>query len=202
MPEQRKPHAGESYDKISDKDAGGARGQESFWSVWADHWEYLLGLSLRWMGGNYADAEDALSLVKIKAVLHFGGGPAAIRNERAWLRRLLRNVCVDAYRRRGNARESVYLDFENRIEAPPEARSELSPEDSLLKRELFREIEGLLADLPQDWRNAFIARLIRDRSYGEIAAAEGTTEANIRKRVQLARQKLRDRLSRTRHNGW
>lgn len=198
MSEQRRSYPGE---KISDKDARDARGQEFFWSVWADHWEYLLGLSLRWMGGNYADAEDALSLVKIKAVLHFRDSTVSIRNEKAWLRRLLRNVCVDTYRRRGSARESVCFDFESRFEAPPEICGDISPEDSLLKRELFREIEGLLEDLPAAWRKAFLARLISDRSYGEIAAAEGTTEANIRKRVQLARQNLRDRLSRRPRNG-
>lgn len=168
---------------------------EGFWDVWVDHRAYLFGLSLRWMRGNHADAEDALSAVSLRAMLHFRDVSAAIRNERAWLRRLLHNACMDVYRRRRSARDLVVAFGEEEAGEPPAEAGDLSPEAALLQRERFGEIEALVDGLPPSWRHALLARLVGGRSYRDIAAEAGTTQANIRKRVQLARQTLRDRLA-------
>jgi RNA polymerase sigma factor (sigma-70 family) len=170
-------------------------GHEIFWQIWTVHHEYLFGLSLRLMRGNRADAEDALSVAKLKAMRYLGAHDPDLLNVRAWLSRLLYNVCMDLYRRRGNGEESGVADFDRMIEVAQAEKPMRSPEHGLLERELYRQIESLLDELPPNWRNAFIERFLREESYEEIARRAGTTEANIRKRIQLARTFLRDRLA-------
>jgi RNA polymerase sigma factor (sigma-70 family) len=52
----------------------------------------------------------------------------------------------------------------------------------------------LLEELPPDQRSALRARLLDDRAYGEIAVAEGVSEAAIRQRVSRGLASLRARL--------
>lgn len=175
---------------------------ELFWQVWSLHHEYLFNLSLRWMGGNRADAEDALSSTKLKAVVHYGPCAALIRNDRAWLSRLLYNSCMDLYRRRSSSAEAGSLNFEGLIEVAVLAVPAGTAEEALLERELIGRIGQLLEELPQAWQHAFVERCMRQRPYPDVAAEAGTTEANIRKRVQLARAFLRDRLAAGRPAGF
>lgn len=146
------------------------------------------------MRGNRADAEDALSAVKLKAMRYFSSRSEVILNERAWLSRLLYNVCMDLYRRRGHGEQAGLAELDQALEEARQEKPERSPEQCLLERELYRQVEGLLRELPPNWRHAFLERFLREESYGEIARKAGTTEANIRKRVQLARAFLRERL--------
>jgi DNA-directed RNA polymerase specialized sigma24 family protein len=53
----------------------------------------------------------------------------------------------------------------------------------------------LINTLPHDLRNLLIARVIEDRSYEEISRHMRLSVANARKRVQLARTKLRRALA-------
>lgn len=181
-------------DEKSSTDHAAFRDHELFWRLWSIHHDYLFGLSLRWMRGNRADAEDALSAVKVKAMRHLGSPRPAILNERAWLSRLLYNVCMDLYRRRGHGEQPGLAELDRSLEKAGKEKPERSVEQRLLERELYRRIEGLLSELPPNWRHAFIERFLHEESYGDIARKAGTTEANIRKRVQLARAFLRERL--------
>ena len=52
----------------------------------------------------------------------------------------------------------------------------------------------LLEDLPAEQRSAVRARLLDDRAYGEIAVAEGVSEAAIRQRVSRGLASLRERI--------
>ncbi len=52
----------------------------------------------------------------------------------------------------------------------------------------------LLEDLPAEQRSAVRARLLDDRAYGEIAVAEGVSEAAIRQRVSRGLSSLRERI--------
>jgi RNA polymerase sigma-70 factor (ECF subfamily) len=168
---------------------------EVFWQVWLSHREHLLRLGLQWMRGNRADAEDVLSQTKIKAALRFGTSPLALRDPKAWLSRLLYNVCMDVYRRRAYMEETGNLALEEGAGEVHLAHPQPSPEKFLLDHEAFRAVRRGLDELPPEWRRALIERCIHCRSYQEIAEEAATTQANIRKRVQLARAFLRGCLS-------
>jgi RNA polymerase sigma-70 factor, ECF subfamily len=93
------------------------------------------------------------------------------------------------WRRRGYAEDRARRRL--RIERPP-----LSEEDVAELARLADDVTviDLLDDLPGDQRHAVRARLVDDRGYGEIALAEGVSEAAIRQRVSRGLASLRQRM--------
>jgi RNA polymerase sigma factor (sigma-70 family) len=172
----------------------GARSYEDFWTLWKSHGEILHRLSLRWLKGRDADAEDALSVTKLKAMSHFCSGTVTLVNGKAWLARLLYTTCMDIHRRRYREGEET-IDLEDSLETVDDLAALFpSPEQRLLRREEGWHLVQLVDDLPQPWRQALVERCVHHKSYSTIAQGSGTTVANIRKRVQLARDFLRERL--------
>jgi len=165
-----------------------------FWKIWDLHSNYLLSLSLRWMRGNRADAEDALSSTKVRAARYWASRPTDVRDDKAWLCRILHNICIDMYRNRRLLADVGFGNPEKPAENLPEAYLTHSLEKGLLQREALSNIKELLAQIPAPWRRALVGYCIRGRTYDEIAREEDTTPANIRKRVQLARDFMRKNL--------
>jgi RNA polymerase sigma factor (sigma-70 family) len=75
-------------------------------------------------------------------------------------------------------------------------RPELSEEDLAEFSRLADEVTvvELLDELPADQRSAIRARLVDDVAYGDIAVAEGVSEAAIRQRVSRGLASLRGRI--------
>lgn len=75
-------------------------------------------------------------------------------------------------------------------------RPALSAEDVAEFARLADEVTvvALLEELPTEQRHAVRARLIDDRAYGDIAVAEGVSEAAIRQRVSRGLANLRQRI--------
>ena len=94
-------------------------------------------------------------------------------------------------------------DWQRRGYAEDRARRRLRMERIELSEDDVRELEYLagevtaveaLEDLPRDQRAALRARLVDERAYGEIAGAEGVSEAVIRQRVSRGLAGLRRRM--------
>lgn len=105
-----------------------------------------------------------------------------------WLYGIAAHKLTD-WRRRGYAEDRARRRL--RIERP-----RLSGEDVAELTRLADEVTviELLDDLPSDQRQAVRARLVDDRAYGEIAVAEGVSEAAIRQRVSRGLASLRQRM--------
>ena len=105
-----------------------------------------------------------------------------------WLYGIAAHKLTD-WRRRGYAEDRARRRL--RIERPP-----LTEEDIAELARLAEEVTviELLDDLPSDQRQAVRARLVDDRAYGEIAVAEGVSEAAIRQRVSRGLASLRQRM--------
>jgi RNA polymerase sigma factor (sigma-70 family) len=105
-----------------------------------------------------------------------------------WLYGIAAHKLTD-WRRRGYAEDRARRRL--RIERP-----RLSEEDVAELARLADEVTviELLGDLPSDQRQAVRARLVDDRAYGEIAVAEGVSEAAIRQRVSRGLASLRQRM--------
>jgi RNA polymerase sigma factor (sigma-70 family) len=75
-------------------------------------------------------------------------------------------------------------------------RPALSDEDVAELSRLADEVTvvELLEELPAEQRKAVRARLIDDRAYGDIAMAEGVSEAAVRQRVSRGLASLRQRI--------
>jgi RNA polymerase sigma factor (sigma-70 family) len=164
-----------------------------FWQIWLSHRDYLYRFSLRFSNGNAADAEDAMSeaMLKAAAAFHEDG----IRNQRAWLLRLVHNACMD--RHRGHQRQHRMVrdvagdgDFLCPIVAPQHSRS---PEELLTAFQLVHELEQALRELP-DLLAEPLMLYLDERPDAEIASSLNVSKEVVRKRRQMARDWLRRRL--------
>jgi DNA-directed RNA polymerase specialized sigma24 family protein len=78
-----------------------------FWQQWNQNRDHLYRCCIKWMGGNYADAEDALSRAMLKAWKKTQKDQGKITNYKAWLTRLTHNLCVDIHQERDRTAHRV-----------------------------------------------------------------------------------------------
>ena len=151
------------------------------------------------MTGNPADADDVAQEVFVK--LH-----RTIRQYRwqakfsTWLYALAANTCRSAMRklRRVAEAEPVSLNAE-----PADGRRTPEPSDPgehpgqlLERKELRRQIEAAMAELPEDFRMAIVLRDLQGLAYEEIAAALKCTVGTVKSRLARARQRVKEKLVR------
>lgn len=171
----------------------GGSAEAVFWRVWLEHRNYLRMHSLRFSGGNMADAEDALSEAMLKAAQSFS--PAKIRNHRSWLLRLVHNACMDRHRsnRRRQRVAKDIMDADPHTVPAVAVQPDRSPEELLAAFEQVDDLRRALAALP-----AFLAEplllYLDERSDSEIALNLNVTKEVVRKRRQIARSLLRQQI--------
>ena len=174
---------------------------DQFWREWVAHQDFLLRRCLYMMAGNRADAEDVLGAAMIRAAENYAASAPTIRNQRAWLTRLVYNACIDHLRkaqtRRRFAKARIddddapgVADFIPGIDPPPSP----SPEEMLVRRQFILSVDREIQNLAMPLRRPLVLRFLQGSSYREIADDMGLTNAAIRKRVQLARDTIRHNL--------
>ncbi len=157
---------------------------EAFWRLWNRHQERLHQVCLMEMDGHVADAEDALSQVMLKAMDRIPSCAGKILLPEAWLRRLARNLCIDLRRERERRSQTA----ENwKTYTLAEQKSDLP----ILQLEAESDIQQRIAGLPPLLREAFVLHVDREIPVSEVASQLGISSANVRKRIQLARNRLR-----------
>lgn len=170
--------------------------QRRFWWVWRQHEDFLFRRCLALMAGNFADAEDALSEAMLRAARKFAKYSETIRNERAWLARLTHNICIDRYRD-AKRRARLLAEFGSSEVGVATGRTTravaMTPEDLLIAKQDFAALERDIMELPEKLREPLMLRSLDDVPYAEIAEQIGLSPAAARKRVQLARTRLRER---------
>ncbi|MEG4805365.1 sigma-70 family RNA polymerase sigma factor [Microcoleus sp. ARI1-B5] len=163
-----------------------------FWQQWQQYRDHLYRCCIKWMGGNSADAEDALSRAMLKAwekVQRYGG---EIANFKAWLTKLTRNLCVDIYRERARGANrvenmEVYASLEEQGLFTPEQTPSKALENSEKKIVIRRAIDSL----PTRLRETFLLHFYEELSYTEIAQQQDISYQNVCKRISQARAILR-----------
>src|SRR5262249_28690496 len=176
-------------DQIADGDIA------AFWTLWDLYKGHLYHLCLWQMDGVREDAEDALSRSMLRALDKLPRMSGRIQNIGAWLSRLTVNLCVDIHReQKRDARR-----LENIDDVLPGAGDVLqasadSPETVFLHREAIVSVCGVVNDLPPRLREPFALRFFQEMAYGDIAARLILSTDNVRKRIQQARDILRQRL--------
>jgi RNA polymerase sigma factor (sigma-70 family) len=108
----------------------------------------------------------------------------------AWLYGIARHKLLDA-QRRGAAEDRA----RRRLGIPRLALSDEAIER--IETAIGTTAQDALAELPPREAAAIRARVLLDHSYEEIAAAEKTSEANVRQRVARGLARLRSRLEGT-----
>ena len=169
----------------------------AFWMLWDLHKRNLYHLCLWQMGGVRADAEDALSRAMLKALEKLPNNACKIENFKAWLNRLTLNLCVDMHRERGRqVRRLESIENSLRGENDRVGTDTDSPERGLVNREVFAYVCGAVDSLPPRLREPFVLRFFQEMDYREIAEYLILSTDNVRKRIQQARDILREELNR------
>ncbi|NEO95449.1 MAG: sigma-70 family RNA polymerase sigma factor [Moorea sp. SIO3G5] len=177
-------------EKLSDGDSS------AFWPLWEHYKEYLYHRCLSWMGGNTTEAQDALSQIMLKAWEKLPKFAAKITNIKGWLTKFARNFCVDRHRENNSGAIGV----EN-LEAMtvPEGNGLVTEFDTpdlvVEKRELLEVIQSALEDLPENQRQVCVLRFEQELSHQEIAQRLAISNDSVRKRIQRARARLQQRLT-------
>lgn len=160
--------------------------------AWEQYAPEISQYCLRSMGGHYGDAEEALSRTSWNAFRSYRD----IQEPKAWLFKIASNCCIDIHReRKRRAEESLSEDVRSHASALYSlgvSRS-ATPELELLRAERRHRLEAAIESLPDAWREVILRRL-DGHSARTIATDLGISEANVRKRAQLARESLRHRL--------
>ena len=113
----------------------------------------------RYLLRNAADAEDAAQECYLRAFRHvdtFRGGPI-----KPWMLAILRNVCRAEYARR-SALAAVQADATDETDAACESlwgKAEPSPEGETLRRLDGETVQRLIAQLPDQFREALVLRM-------------------------------------------
>lgn len=165
----------------------------------AQWWEQsrsgLLGLCAREMHGHLADAEDALGNAAL-AALRSARATELPRSPPAWLSHIVRHACIDMHRARRRRSGRLGDLVEGEPVPEPEARPGTDPESLVLGRETALRVRDAVASLPPHLSRPFLLRVEEQVPYAGIARLLGDSVENLRKRVQLARQHVREALER------
>jgi RNA polymerase sigma factor (sigma-70 family) len=166
-----------------------------FWQQWQQYRDHLYRCCIKWMGGNSADAEDALSRAMLKAWEKVQRYAGEIANFKAWLTKLTRNLCVDIYRERDRGairvkNMEVYASLEEQGLFTPDQTPSKALENSEKKIVIRRAIDSL----PTRLRETFILHFYEELSYTEIAQQQDISYQNVCKRISQARAILRSEL--------
>ncbi len=103
----------------------------------------------------------------------------------SWLYRVTINHCLDEFRKKRYSFEHVELREESRIE------NDHHPEIVFLKKEKSRQLERLIATLPEDERMIILLKYANERSYEEISELLGLPLSTVRNKLHRAKKKMR-----------
>ena len=141
--------------------------------------------------GHAEGAEDATQEAFIKAYRNLGqyrGG-----SFKAWLLRIVTNVCYDqlrhVQRRPAQSLEDMSVDPEHAGKLVDHAEE---PSDYAVRQELGRIIQLGINQLPADQRMTLMLSDVEGLSYDEIAVVMDTSLGTVKSRLSRARAKLRD----------
>lgn len=170
--------------------------KQEFAELWQRHYSKLLSSCLSWTRGRRDVAEEVLARSTELALASYPKKAEELRHPAAWLRRITYHVFVDLHRevqRRGEdsldemeeASSGFAPTFAFSVEPPKD------PERGLLQRERLQALRAGVQRLPERLREPMELFLYHELSYREIADRLALTEANVRKRMQHAREALK-----------
>jgi RNA polymerase sigma-70 factor (ECF subfamily) len=141
------------------------------------------------MLGNSGEAEEAAQEAFIRAYTRLDSYDPAHKFS-TWLLSITSNYCIDQIRKR----RAVLLSIDEPLPPHPALHSDNNkgPEAQFLAQERETLVQGLLSELPAEYRQAVVLRYWYDMSYEEIADVQATTVSAVKSRLFRARRQLAD----------
>jgi RNA polymerase sigma factor (sigma-70 family) len=158
----------------------------------------LLGFIRKRMPGNL-EAEDILQDVFYQLTLGFRDIDR-IRNLTAWLYRVAENRIIDHFRKKRATNSFSDSIIPDGVDGPLSLEEILpsigsSPDDEELKGWIWETITEVLAELPEEQSEVFIATEFEDMSFKEISERTGVGVNTLLSRKRYAVMALRKRLN-------
>lgn len=166
--------------------------------AWAElvrtHHRRVYGLCYRFTG-NAADAEDLTQDVFLKIYSNLTSFDMGRGSLQVWITTMTRNLLVDNFRRTKNLRATGSLDegWDATDELKPVDRltsAAPSPHETAAQKELAKMVQGALAKVSPELREAVILRDLQDMDYKEIAQVLGIPEGTVKSRISRGRAEL------------
>jgi RNA polymerase sigma factor (sigma-70 family) len=139
----------------------------------------------RWMMKNEPDARDAVQDAYLKAFRYFESFHGD--SGRAWLLRIVRNVCYDAFRAKESEHNIISLDEETAAEVPD---SKPGPNVLAVQNSTKLRIREAVEALPLEFKTVIILREFDGLSYKEISDIAGVPMGTVMSRLSRARHQL------------
>jgi RNA polymerase sigma-70 factor (ECF subfamily) len=143
--------------------------------------------------GSRDDAEDLLQETFLKAYRNIGKFEDGT-NPGAWIYTIMRNTFLNEVRSK-KSRETLLFD-----EGMAERLADTSEPDRSGEK-MDEELQAVLNSLPDDMREALVAREINGLSYQEIADNMNLPIGTVKSRINRARESLKERWMRLKSGG-
>jgi RNA polymerase sigma-70 factor, ECF subfamily len=187
-PQLREAERHAMSDRTTEEDSARAR---RFRDAALPHLDAVYTLA-RYLLRDPSDADDAVQECYLRALRHFD----TLRSEdvKPWLFAILRNVCRVEYGRRSRV---LLYDVNAEPDKPEDAipmwrEAQDTPETEILRKLDAETIQGLVAALPDVFREVIVLREIEDMSYREIAEIVSTPVGTVMSRLARGRAILRE----------
>ena len=148
------------------------------------------------------EAEDVVQQTYISAYEHLGSFEGRSRFS-TWLTRIAIREALGRVRKNGR---SVPLEVEDsgngRDGRPREVHSvsDENPEETVMNTELRNVLERTIDGLPVNYRSVFVMREIDEMSVAETSEVLGISEANVKVRLNRAKEMLKRRIGGVYHD--
>ena len=141
------------------------------------------------MLNNSGEAEEAAQEAFIRAYTRLDSYDPAHKFS-TWLLSITSNYCIDLIRKR----RAVLLSLDEPLPPHPALHSDNNkgPEGEYLNQEREALVQGMLKELPDEYREAVVLRYWYYMSYEEIAEVQKTTVSAVKSRLFRARRQLAD----------
>jgi RNA polymerase sigma-70 factor (ECF subfamily) len=146
----------------------------------------------RWLARPPLDADDIVQDAMLRAYRAFD----TVRGDdvKPWLLSIVRNCFLTAVRRsKDKLNVTIPSDHEIAIADSALIVSEPDPETTVIQAERSRDLNGVIASLPADFREVIVLREMEDMSYREIAAITGVPIGTVMSRLARARALLKEK---------
>jgi RNA polymerase sigma-70 factor (ECF subfamily) len=144
----------------------------------------------RWLSGNDQDAEDLVQEATLRAFKFFEGFKG--EDGRVWFLTILRNTFYTQLPQK--RKQALTTIFDEEINAG--SSEELNPEVLLLRIADTERLKEALADLPPEYREVIVLRVMEELSYKEIADLIGIPIGTVMSRLARSRKRLQEQLER------
>lgn len=107
----------------------------------------------------------------------------------SWIYRVTINHCMDEFRKKSYQMKQTEITEERVADS-------IHPEVILLKKEKSRQLERLIATLPEDERLIILLRYVNELSYEEISDLVEVPLSGVRNKLHRAKKKMRETVNR------